>query len=72
MRRLKAFIIATISLFRKVTFKRKKRVNIELDYRKHVTLTNFLGIFFDLRYLANGRVQLRLAQRRKANYERGI
>lgn len=72
MRRIKAFIIAAVSLFGDVVFKRKQRVLIRIDHRKHRRFVGFLDLFFDVRRRPNGNIQLRLKQRRKANYERGI
>jgi hypothetical protein len=72
MRRFKAFIIATISLFDDVKFKRKQKVAIKIDHRNHPILMAFLDLFFDLRRWPSGKTELWLKQRRKANYERGI
>jgi hypothetical protein len=71
MRRCKAFIIAVISLFNRVTFKRKQRVTINFKRRHRIVLA-FLDLFFDARRLPHDKIQLRLRKRRKANYERGI
>lgn len=72
MRRIKSFIIATLSLQWAVEFKRKKRVQIHFKRREHKILFWFLDLFFDVRVKPNGEVWLNLKQRTKANYERGL
>jgi hypothetical protein len=72
MRRLKAFIIATTSLFGDVIFKRKQRVRINISWKQHHVFASFLDLFFDVRRKPCDRIELRLKTRRKANYERGL
>ncbi|MDP1675704.1 MAG: hypothetical protein Q8L88_02470 [Bacteroidota bacterium] len=72
MRRLKSFIIATMSLFSSVDFKKKKRVKINLKRNDHKILFSILDFIFDVRTNGDGSVTLNLKQRRKANYERGL
>lgn len=70
--RMKAFIIATISIFSEVIFKRKKIVHLKIKIANHKLFFSFLKIMFDARIKPNGDIFLNLRQRRKANYERGI
>jgi hypothetical protein len=72
MRRLKAFIIAIMSLFTDVVFKKKKRVKINLKRNDHKVLFSILDFIFDLRTNGDGTVMLNLKQRAKASYERGL
>lgn len=72
MRRLKAFIIATLSLFYQTIFLKKKRVQIHFKRQEHRVLFWFLDLIFDVRRKPNGEVWLNLKQRAKANYERGL
>jgi hypothetical protein len=72
MRRIKAFIIATMSLFSNVNFKPKRRVKINIQRNKHRRLFLFLEFIFDVRTNGDGTVTLNLKQRPKANYERGL
>lgn len=72
MRRVKAFIIATVSLFYQTVFLKKKKVQIHFKRQEHKILFSLLDLFFDVRRKANGEVWLNLKQRTKANYERGL
>jgi hypothetical protein len=72
MRRIKAFIIASASLFGSVIFKRKQRVVLNISWREHNVFVHFLDLIFDVRRKPCGKIELRLRQRRKANYERGL
>lgn len=60
MRRLKAFIIAAISLFNKVEFKRKKNVTLGFSINKHSWLVKLLKHIFDVRRKKDGTVFLNL------------
>lgn len=72
MRRLKAAIIALVSLFHKVIFQRKKKVQIHFKAQEHPLLYVILQFLFDVRRKANGEIWLSLRTKPKANYERGL
>lgn len=58
--RIKAFIIATISLFTKVRFGRRYRAQLDMKWRRHRLLVGALRLLFDVRISPDGSLWIEL------------
>lgn len=61
--RTKAFIIASLSLWTKVSFGRRKKVVFGMKAFQHPVVKSFLSLFFDVRTAADGRLFLAMRNR---------